>query len=399
MKTQGTRETRARLAAWRCRGVGGGVLARLVARFGGVAESFEAKAVDRRAAGVSEAVAQALERPDWDGADADLRWLEADGHHLVHFDDADFPPMLADIHGPPGLLFVNGERGCIGRMQVAVVGSRHPTAGGRETAESFARHLARTGLVVTSGLAAGIDAAAHRGALAGAEERACAEADTAPGEAVRGVTVAVTGHGPDRIYPASNRALAERIVDAGAIVTEFPTGVGPRPEHFPRRNRIIAGLSLGTLVVEAATRSGSLITARMAMESGREVFAIPGSIHNPLARGCHALIRDGAKLVETADDILEELGALLLEARISGPDKPHTDDAGPVEGAPDGEYQRLLDAMGYDPVSVDTVVERSGLTANEVSSMLLLLELQGHVEAHPGARYARVTDAGTPPTA
>jgi DNA processing protein len=256
-----------------------------------------------------------------------------------------------------------------------MVGSRNPTTGGERTARDFARHLAGCGLAITSGLAVGVDAAAHQGAL---------EAG--------GITLAVTGTGLDRVYPARHRELAHRIAERGALVSEFPPGTPPLAGNFPRRNRIISGLSVGTLVVEAALKSGSLITARLAVEQGREVFAIPGSIHNPLARGCHALIRQGAKLVETADDIAEELAALLgglsLEPVV---DAGHADEG--CHSLEDPEYQRLLQAMGHDPVSVDQLVARTGFTAETVSSMLLLLELQGHVSSSPGGFF---TCNGTP---
>ncbi|MDX1655862.1 MAG: DNA-processing protein DprA, partial [Candidatus Competibacteraceae bacterium] len=267
--------------------------------------------------------------------------------------------------------------------QLAVVGSRNPTPAGRETAREFAAHLARGGLAITSGLARGVDAAAHRGAL---------EAE--------GATVAVLGTGPDRVYPARNRDLAHAIAaTGGALVSELPPGTAVAAEHFPRRNRLISGLSLGVLVVEAALKSGSLITARLAAEQGREVFAIPGSIHNPLARGCHNLIRQGAKLVETAADILEELGA---QAGLNPPvENPQADPAqgGSAlqpqrDGALDEDYRYLLQCLGDGPVSVDALVERSTLTAEAVSSMLLILELQGFVAAAPGGLYARLKTEG-----
>ncbi|HDP89853.1 MAG TPA: DNA-protecting protein DprA, partial [Thioalkalivibrio sp.] len=262
--------------------------------------------------------------------------------------------------------FVAGEPRLLLTPQLAIVGSRHPTPGGRESAYEFARHLAGHGLTITSGLALGIDAAAHEGALA------------APG-----LTVAVAATGLDRVYPSRHRALAHEIAEQGALVSEFSVGTGTRAEHFPRRNRIISGLAVGTLVVEAALRSGSLITARLATDQGREVFAIPGSIHNPLARGCHRLIRDGAKLVETAQDILEELDL----SPTAGPPEQATD-APTVEL--DAEYHHLLMCMGYDPVPIDTLVQRSGLTTEAVSSMLLVLELRNLVASLNGGRYERI---------
>jgi DNA processing protein len=254
--------------------------------------------------------------------------------------------------------------------QLAIVGSRNPTPNGRITAQDFARHLADVGLTITSGLALGIDAASHLGAL---------ESD--------GYTIAVMGTGLDRVYPARNRDLAHAVAERGALVSEYPLGTTPRPENFPRRNRIISGLSMGTLVVEAALQSGSLTTAHHAVEQGREVFAIPGSIHNPLSRGCHRLIREGAKLVETAEDILSELSA--LNQALNSPPKTlekHYDTSESL----DQEYERLLDTMGFAPTPVDQLVSLSGLTAEEVSSMLLILELQGYVGSSPGGLYIRV---------
>ncbi len=234
-----------------------------------------------------------LKDPDWDLVDQDLRWLEGPDNHLLTLGHPDYPTLLAELPDAPPLLFVHGDPGVLSLPQLAIVGSRNPTPGGESTARDFARHLAAAGVTVTSGLALGVDGAAHEGALD-----------------AEGVTVAVMGTGLDRVYPARHRDLAHRIAVRGALVSEFAPGTPPKGDHFPRRNRIISGLSLGTLVVEAALRSGSLITARLASEQGREVFAIPGSIHNPLARGCHALIRQGAKLVETGQDILDELGPL-----------------------------------------------------------------------------------------
>ena len=254
---------------------------------------------------------------------------------------------------------------------IAIVGSRNPTDGGRRNAYEFARHLAGCGFCIVSGLAQGVDAAAHRGALAAG-----------------GRTVAFLGHGIDTVYPAQNRKLADEIVATGLIASEFPAGSPPRRAHFPQRNRLISGLSLGTLVVEAARASGSLITARFAAEQGREVFALPGSIHNPLARGCHRLIRDGAKLVESADDILSELGALAGHMQQSGDDLETRAEALRDD---DQEYVKLRSFLSHDPISVDEIVERSGLTIDQVSSMLLILELDGTVEKQSGGRYSLQT--------
>ena len=246
--------------------------------------------------GIPERLRQLLKHPDWQAADQDMNWLAQPDNHLLPVTDPRYPAQLKTIPDPPTALFVHGDPDMLSTPQIAMVGSRNPSSGGARTAHDFARHFAACGLAVTSGLAMGIDAACHQGALA-----------------ANGITIAVTGTGLDRVYPASNRELAHQIVGRGALVSEFPPGTPPRPGHFPRRNRIIAGLSLGTLVVEAALKSGSLITAQQALEQSREVFAIPGSIHNPLARGCHLLIRQGAKLVETANDVLEELAPALSE--------------------------------------------------------------------------------------
>ncbi|MCW8906607.1 MAG: DNA-processing protein DprA [Sedimenticola sp.] len=319
-----------------------------------------------------------LRDPDWDPVDRDLRWLESGGRHILTLRDPRYPGLLREISDPPPLLFIQGDPSVLENPQLAMVGSRNPTPGGRQTAIDFARFLSNAGLTITSGLAAGIDGAAHRGAL---------EAD-AP-------TVAVTGTGLDRVYPASHRELAHRIADRGALVSELPPGTPPVAANFPRRNRIISGLSVGTLVVEAARQSGSLITARMASEQGREVFAIPGSIHNPLARGCHALIRQGAKLVEMAEDILEELSPLLGSLIREPAAEEQQGDAEPRQW--DREYRQLMSALDFDPTPVDLLIERSGLTADAVSSMLLLLELEGFVSAAPGGRYCRTGKMGTEP--
>ncbi|MEK7816322.1 MAG: DNA-processing protein DprA [Pseudomonadota bacterium] len=320
-----------------------------------------------------EALQAILDGPDETRHQPELEWLAREQQHLVTWADADYPPLLRQIPDPPLALYVIGDRAALSRPQLAIVGSRNPTPAGRENARAFARHLAGAGLAITSGLALGIDGAAHRGAL----------------EASGGATLAVVATGLDRVYPARHRELAHEIARAGALISEFPLGTPPLPENFPIRNRLISGLALGVLVVEAAVGSGSLITARLATDQGREVFAIPGSIHSPLARGCHALIRQGAKLVETAQDILEELGALARAVADSG--------AAPASPAPrvlpaelPAPMAQLLICLGYDPASIDQLVERSGLTTEAVSSMLLQLELQGLVEAGAGGKFQRI---------
>lgn len=370
-------ELRAQLALWRVPGLGARGWRQLMACFAGPGDALSASRTELNRCGLPPAVTGAIHAAGPEDADPDLRWLDADPHHHVLRQGADpaYPARLAQLADAPPLLFVKGDPELLSWPQLAIVGSRNPTHGGHDLAGDFAGTLAGQGLGVTSGLAQGIDAAAHQGAL---------EAG--------GVTIAVMGTGPDRIYPARNRRLAHRIAAEGALVTELPPGVGVRRSHFPRRNRVISGLSLGTLVVEASLNSGSLITAYQALDQGREVFAIPGSIHSPQARGCHRLIRDGARLVESVADILEELNlqqALPLTApgaTAGTPDHPTTPPTAPQT---DPEYAALLKAMGHDPVALDTLVSRCGLTADAVSSMLLLLELQGRVQALPGGRYQR----------
>lgn len=355
-------------------GIGGRTLRRLVNYFGSAAGVLEAQRRDLLRAGLPERLIGALRRPDESAARTGVAWLDDPAHHLVTFLDPRYPPLLRQIDDPPPLLFVRGDVAALHLPQLAIVGSRNPSASGSENAFLFARQFARCGFAVTSGLAVGIDAAAHRGALDG-----------------DGVTVAVAGTGIDRIYPARHATLADEIVTRGALVSEFPLGTPPAAGNFPRRNRLISGLSVGVLVVEAARHSGSLVTARLAAEQGREVFAIPGSIHNPLARGCHALIRQGGKLVETVHDILEELGplanaALELEVPLQQDSPPPPP---PSSSSSSEDHGRLLQCIGFDPVSVDGLVERSGLTAERVSSMLLMLEMQGHISPVPGGLYAR----------
>lgn len=362
-----------RLQAWlilsHAPGVGPRSVDRLIERFGDPTRILAAGRSELQDAGLKPVVADAVLNPRQAAADADLQWAEQDGAHILARDDPRYPPLLAQLPGAPILLYVHGDPAVLSDPMLAMVGSRNPTATGRETTRAFARYLAACGLTIASGLAIGIDGAAHEGALE------------------KGRTLAVLGTGPDRVYPATHRDLARRIAENGALVTEYPPGSIAASRNFPRRNRIISGLSLGTLVTEAALKSGSLITARYAIEQGREVFAIPGSIHNPLARGCHSLIRNGAKLVETAADILEELAPVLGSFT---PTTARPEVAG-ASGAPgrDAEYRRLLDALGHDPLSPDELIRRSGLPAKSVASMLLLLELEGSVSSCPGGRYCR----------
>jgi len=300
-------------------------------------------------------------------ADATERWLAASTEHaLLTLADSEYPQALLTTADPPAVLFAIGRLELLNRPAVAIVGSRNATQQGIANAEGFATALARAGVTVVSGLALGIDAAAHRGAMA-------AEGDAS--------TIAVLGTGADVIYPSSHRALTQEIRARGVVVSELPLRTPAIAHNFPRRNRLIAGLGKGVLVVEAALRSGSLITARLAADAGREVFAIPGSIHSPLARGCHRLIRDGAKLVESAQEVLEDLGV-----------RGGTVVAPPAQSppAPDGADGALLALMGHDPVDLDALASRSGRVPSELSAALLELELAQHVERLPGNRYQRL---------
>jgi DNA processing protein len=291
-----------------------------------------------------------------------LEWAAAPGRAIITLADQEYPRSLLEIADPPALLYAAGRSELLSRPALAIVGSRNASAQGESNAESFAKALSDAGLTIVSGLALGIDAAAHRGGLAGAA-----------------ATIAVLGTGIDVVYPRRNADLAAEIARRGLLISEFAPGTEPAAHNFPRRNRVISGLAQGCLVVEAALASGSLITARAAADQGREVFAIPGSIHAPLSKGCHALIKSGAKLVESAEDVLAELGGLRPAAVASRV-------AAPVEPAPAG----LLQLMGHDPVDVDSLCARAGLPAEQVSSELLRLELDGRVAALPGGLYQRL---------
>jgi len=301
----------------------------------------------------SESVAQAVARS--------LAWAHQPGHSIVTLADEAYPRPLLEISDPPTLLYAHGRVELLSRVALAIVGSRNATQQGEANAEMLARALSAAGLTIVSGLALGIDAAAHRGGLAG------------PGS-----TVAVLGTGIDVTYPSRNAALAAEIAQHGLLLSEFPLGASPAAQNFPRRNRLISGLARGCLVVEAALASGSLITARAAAEQGRDVFAIPGSIHSPLSKGCHALIKSGAKLVESAEDVLTELSGFRPSGYASTRQTAATPDAG------------LLAHMGHDPVDVDSLCSRAGMSPEQVSSELLKLELDGRVAALPGGLYQRL---------
>jgi DNA processing protein len=312
---------------------------------------------------VSPAKARALLAPPTPAftqlLDATLAWLDDPSHHIVTLDDAAYPRLLANIGDPPLLLYLNGNPALLSRPALAMVGSRNASMQGKANAQAFAHALSDAGLAIVSGLALGIDAAAHAGALRG------------PGS-----TIAVIGTGADRTYPSANRALARRISAEGCIVSEYALGIGAISGNFPRRNRIISGLAAGVLVVEAAAESGSLITAHVAVEQGREVFALPGSIHSALAKGCHKLIREGAHLVETVDEVLEALRMSPL--------------ARPVASIPAPECGSLLERLGFDPIGFDALAAATGEQASNLSSQLLLLEMAGLVERLPGGFVSRV---------
>jgi DNA processing protein len=339
---------------------------------GGAAALLAASDCARRRAGLQNATCEFLSSSAAAPQPHEVSWLRHSRHHLLPFTAAHYPGLLRGVARCPIALYVDGNPDVLNDPQLSIVGSRNPTPGGRDTAFEFAQQLATRGLTITSGLAEGIDSAAHRGALA-----------------VQGITIAVLGSGVDVIYPRSNRQLSAEISLQGALVSEFPLRTAPRRENFPQRNRVIATLSLGTLVVEAASRSGSLITARLAGDHNRELFAVPGSIRNPLSRGCHELIRHGAKLTETTSDILTELN---FSAFFDGPARLGQGPVPPpgIEAAMDNEHKILLDALGFDPADLDLLVVRTGFKPEAVSSMMLILELEGHVQAAPGGRYSRV---------
>jgi DNA processing protein len=374
-------ERRALLFLITIHGMGPKRLRRLLDGFDSRQAALDAPAEDWERLGLPSALARQHPRGDAARVHSMLEWLDSnEQNHLISTTDAAYPPLLKTLPDAPTALFARGDARLLCEPQLAIVGSRSPTGGGLANARAFARHLSTQGFVITSGLALGIDAAAHRGALS-----------------ANGATIAVMGTGPDIIYPRENLALSEDILRSGGLlVSEWPPGTLARKEHFPRRNRLISGMAEGVLVVEASLQSGSLITARLAAEQGREVFAIPGSIHNPLSRGAHRLIRDGAKLVETGQDIFEELAASLgARLRLIPPNEAGGDSGAENTSPPaahlalDSEQQQLLNHLGFDPQSADALIALSGLTPAEVSSILLMLELAGYVTTLPGGLYMR----------
>ena len=352
-------------------GVGRETARRLLAAFGSAEAIFDAS---RASVGTvsNAAVASALGTPPPEyeqRLSAARAWLDGGpGRSVLTLGDPLYPPLLLQAADPPLLLYVQGSAALLSAPSVAVVGSRNPTPQGADNARQFAAGLSGAGLVVVSGLALGIDGAAHDGALTGSAG-----------------TIAVVGTGLDRVYPARHRRLAHRIAEAGALVSEYAPGTPPLPENFPQRNRIIAGLSLGTLVVEAALQSGSLITARLALESDREVFAIPGSIQSALSRGCHALIRQGAMLVESPVEIVDALRGF-----VAAPAAAARPDVAPSEATQAARpHDPVLAALGHDPVTLDEMISRTGWPAHELAARLLDLELAGQVARLPGGLYQR----------
>ena len=350
------------LAAWielsLVPGLGSSRFRSLLSAFGLPAQVLQATRA-RLSRVVPEALAAGiLERGRGPDVEKALRWAERPGCAVLTLADGAYPKQLLEIPDPPPLIYVAGDPKLLSSQALAVVGSRNATPQGLKNARDFARVLSDAGFAIVSGLALGVDGEAHRGGLDG-----------------RGSTIAMLGTGIDVVYPARNRSLAQEISSRGAMVSEFPLGTEPHAGNFPRRNRLISGLARGCLVVEAALDSGSLITARLAADQGREVFAIPGSIHSPLSKGCHALIKQGAKLVESAQDVLEELGVATIAA------------AAAKETAAD---EGLLEDMGFDPCDIDQLTDRSGLPVEAVSAMLLKLELEGKIASLPGGLYQRI---------
>lgn len=358
--------------------VGAVTFRQLLQRFGNPQAVFLATHRDWLSAGLKPKTIDYLNNPDWQAIEeVDIAWLQQPNNYLLTLDHPQYPSYLRDIHGAPPILYAHGQLEVLQSPQVAIVGTRKPSKQGYDLAKDFASHIAQAGFVVTSGLAMGIDEAAHWGAIA-----------------VNGKTIAVTGTGLDRVYPAKNHQLAHTIAQQGLLLSEFPLKTPAHSENFPRRNRIISGMTLGTLVIEANLRSGSLITARLAAEQGRDVFAVPGSIHHNLSRGCHALIKEGAKLVESANDVIEEL---LIHIPIqpvtytpfhSTPSNKKVDESNKLDEL-DPQYKTLYDCMGANPISIDDLVDVSQLSVGEISSMLLILELQGLVSSQAGGLYIR----------
>lgn len=376
------------ISLWRVPGVGSITFKKLLDKFDTPANVFSQTRESLKQGGFSERLISSIQAcKTREAAKADMDWLDAaQNRYIITLNCAEYPALLRQISNPPPLLYVHGSLSVLNDPQLAIIGSRNPTPGGLSNAYEFAKYLGKSGLCINSGLALGIDGKAHQGAIA-----------------ANSPTIGVIATGIDRVYPARHRKLAHSIVENGALVSEFPVGTQPKAENFPRRNRIISGMSHGTLVVEAAKKSGSLITARLATEQNREVFAIPGSIHNPLAKGCHQLIREGAKLVETAQDILEEMSTLIDMNLLHSTQNPASNtlgaeedtalnnDSNATDRGDNHDDEELLSKMGYDPISIDELVLRTGSEAESIAARLLILELQNKVTSSGGGTYTRIT--------
>ena len=363
MTTQDTNEAALWICLQQISGLGGQGICKLLSQFGSPENIFSASHQALKQV-VSEAVSSLIKKgPDLLTAELGLQWLEKDDNHLITLADAHYPQALLEIPDPPPVLYAKGDLSCLSIPAIAMVGSRNASVQGEKNAEEFAYALSEQGFCIISGMALGIDGAAHRGAL----------------KNKNGKTIAVVGTGLDIVYPAKHRELAHKIVAQGLVISEFAIGTPSRPQNFPRRNRIISGLSLGCLVVEANTQSGSLITAKCAAEQGREVFAIPGSIHSPMSKGCHELIKQGAKLVDCIKDITDELAPHLSHLIMES-----------VEKSAGAEPNTLLDLMGFDPINMEALITLTNLTSEDLSAKLLLLELENKIASLPGGRYQRI---------
>lgn len=363
------------LALWSTPHIGPVRFFQLLTAFPKIETIFHMPITEFSTLGLPTPAISALQKPDWALVEQHLRWAEQKDNHILVYTDPHYPSLLKHIATAPPILFVQGDFTILQSHQLAMIGSRNPSPMGKDTAQQFARALSAAGLTITSGLALGIDAVSHVSALEN-----------------QGKTIAVLGSGLDCIYPRSHKKLAERITTQGALVSEYPLGTQPKAGHFPQRNRLVSGLSLGVLVVEATLRSGSLITARLAAEQGREVFAIPGSIHHPLSHGCHFLIRQGAKLVEKVQDILEELGPL---AAVVSKNTDFAKDKSTSEVTLDENHRKLLENIGFEATSIDQLVERTGFVTSVVASMVSMLELQRMIVSVPGGYVRNVAQSVT----
>lgn len=362
------------IALHQIKGLGSAKLCKLLSQFGTPEDVFNASLSTLQSVVEPNIAERIYQGVDETAIQATLVWLEDNNNHLITLADETYPKQLLEISNPPAILYAKGNLEALKQPAIAIVGSRNATPQGIKNAQDFAENLANQRLCIISGMALGIDGAAHQGALKAPKTTA-------------GATIAVVGTGLDIVYPARHRQLAHEIADNGLLLSEFPIGTPSKPQNFPRRNRIITGLSLGCLVVEANVGSGSLISAKLAAEQGREVFAIPGSIHSPVAKGCHALIKQGAKLVESSDDILSEIQFEKSQKTLktispngSLPERANT----PPEAS------TVLDSMGFEPIAFDKILPLTGLTSNELSTMLTILELEGKIASVPGGQYQRL---------